>query len=207
MDVQEAREVLGVKANASRKAVEKRYRKLALEHHPDRGGDEEQFKRIQHAYEVLTGRNERCQQDPEELAAVAVLGDCFVQVVKNLIDTRQDMTKCDLISKIRVGLDENIKQHTQAIEGSEDCKRRIEKIKDRFSAEGGEDLLTPMVESQIAKLSIAIAQHKLAITRAKAAKNLLARHKYTFDELKRLVNANQATPASGATWYSFGPSC
>jgi curved DNA-binding protein CbpA len=33
--------------------VKKRYRELALEHHPDRGGDPERFKEIASSYEVL----------------------------------------------------------------------------------------------------------------------------------------------------------
>ena len=52
-------ETLGVNPNASDEEIKKAYHKLAMEHHPDRGGDEEKFKQITEAYEVLTGkRNE-----------------------------------------------------------------------------------------------------------------------------------------------------
>jgi curved DNA-binding protein CbpA len=33
--------------------VKKRYRELALEHHPDKGGDSEKFKKVVSAYELL----------------------------------------------------------------------------------------------------------------------------------------------------------
>jgi hypothetical protein len=36
------------------KAVKKAYRKLAMEHHPDHGGNEEKFREIHHAYKMLT---------------------------------------------------------------------------------------------------------------------------------------------------------
>jgi molecular chaperone DnaJ len=46
-------EVLGVSKNASADEVKKAFRKAAIEHHPDRGGDEAKFKEVNEAYEVL----------------------------------------------------------------------------------------------------------------------------------------------------------
>ncbi|MDL2341698.1 MAG: molecular chaperone DnaJ [Patescibacteria group bacterium] len=46
-------EVLGVSKSASADEVKKAFRKAAIEHHPDRGGDEAKFKEINEAYEVL----------------------------------------------------------------------------------------------------------------------------------------------------------
>ena len=46
--------VLGLNPNASDADVKKAYRKLASKHHPDKGGDIEQFKKVQEAYEKIT---------------------------------------------------------------------------------------------------------------------------------------------------------
>jgi len=47
-------EVLGLERGASDADVKKAYRKLAMKHHPDKGGDPEQFKKIQAAYDILS---------------------------------------------------------------------------------------------------------------------------------------------------------
>lgn len=52
-------EVLGVPKTGSDADIKKAYYKLAREHHPDKGGDAEKFKRIQGAYEILSDPQKR----------------------------------------------------------------------------------------------------------------------------------------------------
>lgn len=53
--------ILGVERNASQEEIKKAYKKLVMTHHPDRGGDNEHFTKINEAYDVL--------KDPEKRAA------------------------------------------------------------------------------------------------------------------------------------------
>ena len=48
-----AREILGVPSNATLEECRKKYLRLCLQHHPDRGGSAERFKEIQNAYAFL----------------------------------------------------------------------------------------------------------------------------------------------------------
>jgi molecular chaperone DnaJ len=56
-------EVLGVKKDASADEIKKAFRRAAIEHHPDKGGDEAKFKEINEAYEVLKDSSKRQRYD------------------------------------------------------------------------------------------------------------------------------------------------
>lgn len=57
-------EVLGVSKSASADEIKKAFRKLAVKYHPDKdGGDEEKFKEVNEAYEVLKDQQKRQRYD------------------------------------------------------------------------------------------------------------------------------------------------
>jgi DnaJ-class molecular chaperone len=55
--------ILGVTRQSSQEDIKKAYRKLAMEHHPDRGGDSVKFAEINEAYETLKDPAKRSQYD------------------------------------------------------------------------------------------------------------------------------------------------
>src|SRR3989338_8708989 len=56
-------DILGVQKSASADEIKRAFRKLAQEHHPDKGGDPEKFKEVNEAYQVLSNAEQRQQYD------------------------------------------------------------------------------------------------------------------------------------------------
>ena len=67
-------QILGVNENASQDEIKKAYRKLAVEHHPDKGGDENKFKKISEAYDTIGDENKRSQYDNQKRNPFANMG-------------------------------------------------------------------------------------------------------------------------------------
>ena len=65
-------DVLGIPENASEEAIQKAYRKKALEHHPDKKGNPETFQGISEAYEVLHDPKKRKDYDQSNKPPVRV---------------------------------------------------------------------------------------------------------------------------------------
>jgi curved DNA-binding protein len=58
--------ILGVDASASEDQIRQAYKRLAMQHHPDRGGDAARFQEIQEAYSTLTDPNRRAQWEQQQ---------------------------------------------------------------------------------------------------------------------------------------------
>jgi DnaJ-class molecular chaperone len=56
-------DILGVNQNASKEDIKRAYKKAAVQHHPDKGGDAETFKKVGEAYAVLTDDDQRRRYD------------------------------------------------------------------------------------------------------------------------------------------------
>lgn len=67
-------EVLGVAKGASADELKKAFRRAAIEHHPDKGGDEAKFKEVNEAYEVLGNAEKRQRYDQFGHAGVGGAG-------------------------------------------------------------------------------------------------------------------------------------
>jgi molecular chaperone DnaJ len=56
-------QILGISKNATQTDIKKAYRKLAHQYHPDKGGDEQKFKEINEAYQILSNTEKKHQYD------------------------------------------------------------------------------------------------------------------------------------------------
>lgn len=63
MNAENYYEILGISKSSDENEIKKSYKKLCLQHHPDKGGDQAQFQKIQKAYEVLSDERKRSIYD------------------------------------------------------------------------------------------------------------------------------------------------
>jgi DnaJ family protein A protein 2 len=90
---------------ADQKTIRKAYRKLARQHHPDRGGDPEKFKQIQNAYDVLS--------DPEKRKAYDATGDPDAD--PRMVNGRPKRKGKSTVFELQVPLEEFYNGHTRKI--------------------------------------------------------------------------------------------
>ena len=107
--------ILGLKPDCEQGDIRPAYLRAANEHHPDKGGDEELFKEIQHAYAVLKNPELRARYDQvgdEETvsgpSAMSVLMSALSAVIE--ATSPNDLEYLDIEGAIRTGFETKIRQ-------------------------------------------------------------------------------------------------
>lgn len=98
-------QILGVQENATQDEIRKEYRKLALKHHPDKGGSEEEFKKISEAYETLSDENKRKEYDTKR--KFGSFDNNFDPFFNNPFFQQRKKTNPDLIVDFKLGVIES----------------------------------------------------------------------------------------------------
>lgn len=72
--------VLDIPSTATQEEIKTAYRRMAMKHHPDRGGSPEKFQRIQEAYKQLL-KPSRCPECDGK-GAIKVKRGAFIDTIK-----------------------------------------------------------------------------------------------------------------------------
>jgi DnaJ-class molecular chaperone len=82
-------QTLGVDRNASPDEIKRAYRKLASQHHPDKGGNKTKFQEIQSAYDTLSNPQKRAMHDSPQNPFSSMNGQGFdFDSIFNVFGTR-----------------------------------------------------------------------------------------------------------------------
>lgn len=156
-------ELLGIPEDASPDEVKKAYRKRAAETHPDRGGDEEEFKEVKAAYMILRDPEKRGRYDdsgdvdgsgrPEPTEydiAMQELSSLFQHLLlKNL----QRIEHFDIMRGIRTAIDSGERKVSEDIREVDTKRKYFEKARSRLKHKGkNHDILDHVIGAQLQAL-------------------------------------------------------
>lgn len=129
---------LGVSSDATPEEIKSAHRRKAREHHPDAGGDADEFQKIQHAAMVLRDPDRKARYDrtgddgieADNSAAIPgqMLSSAFMEVMNQGVDFR----KTDIIASVKARLQSSLNdlersklEHKQAKAESEAALERL----------------------------------------------------------------------------------
>ena len=110
--------ILGVEENSTQEEIKKAYRKKAVEHHPDKGGSEEEFKKISEAYDMLGDEQKRKQYDNQKnnpFAGFGGGGNPFEDFFGNQFYRQRKRVVPDKVIEITVGTLESYNANEKTI--------------------------------------------------------------------------------------------
>lgn len=122
-------DTLGVAKTATPDEIKKAYRKLASQHHPDKGGDTAMFQQVEEAYRILSDPRQRQQYDMEQQGGARSfrfsgggsdfdINDLFGQFGfggASPFGQRQPRRNKDLRIELVVELQDTLQEHTKTV--------------------------------------------------------------------------------------------
>lgn len=147
-------DILGISKNSTPEEIKSKYKSLAQQHHPDKGGDSEVFKKIKEAYELLIDpiRKDRYDKTGEFDVPLGLRGETldhlsrlFLHVLQNMNPDLDDLVN---IMKIETKKEKNVIQNNIITCGEyvKKLNKVIGKIKKKNE---GENLLQNFAEYQL----------------------------------------------------------
>lgn len=195
-------EMLGVKRNASADEIRAAYRRLASKHHPDRrGGDEQLFKAIQRAYDVLSDPVKRKffdehgsdRQGPTiREKAMQTLCQLFIGCVadvNNAVETQ------DVISFLSTKIREARAAIPKRRDEAQRTRRRLVDSRKRLRAKSGiVDILRNAIDVQIRGIDDGLRHLEDEIVVGDEMLRMLEGYTWSFDAPSRGAYTDPSTP-------------
>lgn len=184
---------IGVEPTADAAAIKAAYRRRAKSAHPDAGGSQEQFERLNRAKLVLLDPRRRRQYDEtgkvDESAddsiakAMNVVVSAIDEVLGALERRGHDPLYVDIPQQARTKIIARLKQGEKHIGQSADVIRKLKAIIRRFSVKKGKvNRLGPLFAQRLRAAEDQLAHNKDAVMSMKLALEILDDHKFDFEK-------------------------
>ena len=178
--------------NCTSEEIKQKYRTLAQIHHPDKGGDEEKFKRIKSAYETLSDPIKRAHYDStgehydvagidtEVITRLSNMISHFTQIINPDLD--------DLILKMKVDINQAQQQTHGAIAECHIVIKKLTTISKKIKLKkDGENLLKSFVDKKIAHKKSELALYERSLLVFNKMLEVLEEYHYSNDEWQLFI--------------------
>lgn len=193
-------EILDLPTNASVEEIRQKYKSLAQMYHPDKGGDEETFKQLKLAYEILIDPVKRKQYDltgkiSDDLGlrneVLTQLSQMFLRLFANL-----DPEKDDLVLMMK---NETRRMKTTVekdIQKSNDEISKLEKVINRIKLKSsGENLIVSFAEAKVKEIKNDLITFSNRLQVCDMMIEILENYHYSLEEWMLFIgNAGTETP-------------
>lgn len=130
--------ILGITRDATLADIKRAFRKAVKHHHPDKGGDAEQFRRVAHAYEILINPDKRKIYDDTGDSGLADSWDTMVSDnLSAVMFAAVEEGASDLIAYVTEVITESKKSMAESVARIGKKLARIKKGRDRLSRVDG----------------------------------------------------------------------
>jgi curved DNA-binding protein CbpA len=202
-------QVLGLKRNATKAAIKKAYRRRAMETHPDRRGDQTEFKQVNIAYRVLSDDARRTKFnktgviDEEQpvnplTGPMGILSQVFVAVMREFVKNVEVPEHADVIVQMKLCLQNTKGEMEKNLRETEKAKAFIQGSLGRFVTKDADNFLEGMVKAHLVQVDKAIQLAKEQMELNNEASKILKN--YTFKFTPKIQQFLGTTATSGWTF-------
>ncbi|GCA52512.1 MULTISPECIES: J domain-containing protein [Sinorhizobium] len=187
--------LLGIERDADERAVRTAYRRAVKTAHPDRGGDAEQFGKLQAAYDLLkdpvrrkvyddTGYDPQLA-DPKDLKGLMMLET----LVNDFILDEREPGSFDPVAAMRRKLSDDIVKNRFHILELERHRSRVRKHLDRIGRRPETDVLGSMLRARSQSIAEAIRNAEAQIEAIEQAYSMLEGYSYELEAVEAKARA------------------
>ena len=142
-------QILQVGRNATQEEIKISYRRLSMTLHPDRGGSEDEFKKLNEAYSVLSNRKKRIEYDKFGTTGVNGDDERLKQSLINLIITLLEGNSENVLEDAERVVLANVSQKEQSVIELLNKKEKLENKIKKFKRTDKSEFLIRVVEGRI----------------------------------------------------------
>ena len=191
-------ELLELEPNATKEEIKKAYMRLASIHHPDKGGEEEKFKLILKAYDILYNEAERTYYDQNgttksENTDRTIICERLAGLLLDIIDAQPSGDYMDLMKK-QVSLKIN-EFGNLIIKANKLINKREKALEKIIKKDGTDNMFRAAITADVKNLNQSIKTSQEHIRLLELMLIEIDNYQYVSDEDRSSIDVQEKRPA------------